>query len=77
MADDREKMLNEEIEAYEEQLKGVAYKLQELMGVDCNFGACVFDPEMKDAEARLADLEKRKKNLQDVIKALKECESGV
>lgn len=77
MADDREKMLNEEIEAYEEELKGVAYKLQELMGVDCNFGACVFDPEMKDTEARLADLEKRKKNLQDVIKALKECESGV
>jgi hypothetical protein len=77
MADDREKMLNEEIEAYEEQLSGVAYKLQELMGVDCNFGACVFDPAMKDAEERLADLEKRKKNLQDVIKALKECESGV
>ena len=76
MAEDREKMLNEEIEAYEEQLQGVAYKLQELMGVDCNFGACVFDPEMKDAEARLADLEKRKKNLQDVIKALKECETG-
>jgi phage shock protein A len=76
MAEDREKMLNQEIEAYEEQLQGVAYKLQELMGVDCNFGACVFDPEMKDAEARLADLEKRKKNLQDVIKALKECETG-
>jgi hypothetical protein len=76
MADDREKMLNEEIEAYEEELKGVAYKLQELMGVDCNFGACVFDPEMKDAETRLADLEKRKKNLQEVIKALKECDSG-
>ena len=74
MADDREKLLMEEIEAYEEELKGVAYKLQELMGVDCNFGACVFDPEMKDTEARLADLENRKKTLEGVVKALKECE---
>ncbi len=75
MADDREKLLMEEIQAYEEQLQAVAYKLQELMGVDCNFGACVFDPEMKDAEARLADLEARKKTLESVIKALKECEA--
>lgn len=74
MADDKEKLLMEEIEAYEEELKGVAYKLQELMGVDCNFGACVFDPEMKDAEARLADLENRKKTLQGIVKALKECD---
>ena len=34
----------------------------------------MFDPAMNDMEARLADLEKRKKNLQGIVKALKECE---
>jgi len=32
---------------------------------------------MEDTEARIADLEKRKKNLQEVLKALKECDSGL
>ena len=77
MANEKEELLDQEMEAYEDELRVVAGKLQELAGVDCSFGACVFDPEMKDAEARLADLEKRKKNLQDVVKALKECDSGV
>ncbi len=77
MAEDKEKLLNEEIAAYEEQLKQVAVKMQELMGTDCSFGACVFDPEMQDTEAKLAELERRKKALAEVIKALKECEAGI
>ena len=56
MADEKEELLNQEIEDYEEDLRKVAGKLQELAGVDCSFGACVFDPEMKDVEAKLAEL---------------------
>jgi hypothetical protein len=73
MADEKEELLNKEIEGYEEELKVLAGKLQELAGVDCSFGACVFDPEMQDVEDKLADLEKRKKILGDVMDSLEQC----
>lgn len=73
MANEKEELLNKEIEDYEEELKEVAGKLQELAGVDCSFGACVFDPEMKDVESKLADLEKRKKILAEVMESLRQC----
>jgi hypothetical protein len=74
MANEKEELLNQEIEAYEDELKVVASKLQEIAGVDCSFGACVFDPEMEDVEARLADLEKRKKILAEVKESLEKCD---
>ncbi len=73
MADEKEELLNQEIEAYEDELRVVAGKLQELAGVDCSFGACVFDPEMEDVEAKLAELEKRKKILTEVKDSLEKC----
>ncbi len=73
MADDKEKLLQEEMESYEEDLRVLASKLGELAGTDCSFGACVFDPEMKDVEAKLEEVQKRKKTLEAIKKALKEC----
>jgi prefoldin subunit 5 len=73
MANEKDELLNQEIQAYEDELKVVASKLQELAGVDCSFGACVFDPEMEDVEAKLADLEKRKKTLAEVKDSLDKC----
>ena len=74
MANEKEELLNKEIVAYEEDLRKVASKLQELAGVDCSFGACVFDPEMQDVEEKLADLEKRKKVLAEIKASLDKCE---
>jgi len=74
MANEKEELLNQEIEAYEEELRVVASKLQEIAGVDCSFGACVFAPEMKDVESRLADLEKRKRVLSEVKESLDKCD---
>ncbi len=74
MANEKEELLNQEIEAYEEELRVVASKLQEIAGVDCSFGACVFDPEMKDVESKLADLEKRKRVLSEVKESLDKCD---
>lgn len=73
MTGEKEELLNREIKDYEEKLKVLAGKLQELAGVDCSFGSCVFDPEMKDVEEKLAELGKRKKILDDVIESLKQC----
>ena len=75
MANEKEELLNKEIQAYEEELKVVASKLQELAGVDCSFGACVFDPEMQDVEEKIAELEKRKKTLAEVKDSLEKCET--
>ncbi len=73
MANEKEELLNKEIEDYEEELRVVAGKLQEIAGVDCSFGACVFDPEMQDVESRLAELDKRKKVLGEVMESLRNC----
>lgn len=73
MANEKEEVLNQEIEAYEEELRVVAGKLQEIAGVDCSFGACVFNPEMKDVEAKLAEIEKRKRSLAEIKDSLEKC----
>ncbi|MFW6113646.1 MAG: hypothetical protein ACOC78_01830 [Actinomycetota bacterium] len=73
MASEKEEILNKEIGDYEENLRELASKLQELAGVDCSFGACVFDPEMQDVEAKLEEMEKRKKMLGEVMESLKQC----
>ena len=73
MANEKEELLFEEIAAYEEELRVVASRLQEVAGVDCSFGACVFDPEMQDVEAKLAELERRKRGLLEVKESLERC----
>ncbi len=73
MANEKDELLRKEIAGYEEELKVLAGKLQELAGVDCSFGECVFDPEMQDVEAKLAEIEKRKKVLAEVMESLKQC----
>jgi hypothetical protein len=75
MANEKEELLNKEMEDYEDQLIVLANKMQELAGVDCSFGACVFDPEMQDVEDKLAEVEKRKKILGDVMETLDKCET--
>ncbi len=75
MADEKEELLQKEIADYEEKLRVLASKLQELAGVDCNFGSCVFDPEMKTVEEKLADLQRRKKTLQEIMESLKQCKA--
>jgi len=73
MANEKEELLNKEVQAYEEELKVLAGKLQELAGVDCSFGACVFDPEMQDVESKLAEVQRRKKIVSEVMESLKQC----
>jgi hypothetical protein len=73
VASDREELLNEEIGSFEEELRGLGSKLEELSGVDCNFGACVFDPEMNDVEDQIAEVQRRKKVLEQVLQSLADC----
>lgn len=73
MADEREEFLQKQIDDLDEQIKGLAEKLEEEMGISCEFGACVFDPEMDSIEHKIEEVQRRKKMLEAMEKSLKEC----
>lgn len=75
MSDDREKVLEDEVAALEERTKELASKMQELLGVDCSFGACVFDPELTEVEHKIDEVQKRKKTLEQIMSDVEKCET--
>jgi chaperonin cofactor prefoldin len=77
MADEkeREEFLQKQIDELDEQTRELATHVEELAGIDCNFGACIFDPALDSTEDRIAEVQKRKKMLQAMLKSLKECET--
>jgi prefoldin subunit 5 len=75
MPDEREEILKKEIANLEEQTLELAEKLEQLVGVDCSFGSCVFDPTMTDLEDRIAEVQQRKKTLEKIISDLESCET--
>ncbi len=70
MSDEREQILQEEITNLEERTRILASKMQELMGIDCSFGSCVFDPEVEDVEEKIGEVQRKKKVLEDIMKEL-------
>jgi len=77
MADERVELLDKETAALEEQTKVLAEKVQELAGVDCASGACMFDPAMSDVEAKIADVQKRKAMLNEIKETLDSCDPTI
>lgn len=74
MQEEKEKVLQEELEKLEEQTHVLAEKIQVLTGIDCSFGACVFDPEMTEIEQKISEVQRRKKILERILKELEACE---
>jgi chaperonin cofactor prefoldin len=77
MADEREELLDQETAALEEQTKELAVRMQELLGIDCASGACVFDPAIQDVETKIADVKKRKATLEEIREALNSCDPAI
>ncbi len=77
MADERQELLDEKVAALEEQTKVLAERVQELAGIDCASGACMFDPAMENVEAKIADVQKRKTTLEEIKEALGACEPTI
>jgi len=73
--EDREKILEEEIAKLDEQMKVLAVKMEEVAGTDCDFGACVLDPALQSVEEKIAEVQRRKKAIQDTIARLEACEA--
>lgn len=76
MADEKIEMLEAQIADLEEQTKVLAEKLERVIGIDCSFGACVFDPEMGDIEERLDEVQRRKATLEQIIQNIESCDTA-
>lgn len=72
---ERDEMLDSQMAELEEETKKLAERMQELVGIDCNSGACVFDPALNDVEAKIEEVQKRKKTLEKIKDALDSCEA--
>jgi chaperonin cofactor prefoldin len=72
---EEEEILKKQIADLEETTAKLAEKFEELAGIDCDFGECIFDPEMDDVQQRLAEVQRRKKILEGMIQHLEECQT--
>ena len=77
MADEkeREEYLQKQVDELEDQIKTLGGQMEETMGINCDFGACVFDPSLDSIELKIEEVQRRKKMLETMIKTLKECET--
>jgi hypothetical protein len=64
---EEEKILERELAELDEKVRELAEKFEELASEDCDFGKCVFDPEMEDVQDKIAEVQRRKKMVQGVL----------
>lgn len=69
-----EEILKRELAGLDDQTARLAVKFEELAGIDCDFGECIFDPEMNDINVKIAEVQRRKKVLEGLIAHLESCE---
>lgn len=77
MADDireEEEILKKQLAELDDKTAKLAEKFEQLAGIDCDFGECIFDPEMDSVEKKIAEVQRRKKVLEDLIDHLESCE---
>jgi hypothetical protein len=75
MADPQEEeILKKEMADLDEQTAKLAEKFESLAGIDCDFGECIFDPELDNVQDRIAEVQRRKKILEGMIEHLESCE---
>jgi prefoldin subunit 5 len=72
---EEEEVLKKEIAELDEKTRELAEKFESLAGIDCDFGSCIFDPEMQSVQDRIAEVQRRKKLLEGVMAHLEGCET--
>jgi hypothetical protein len=71
---EEQEVLDKELAALDDETARLADRFQQLAGMDCDFGECVFDPTMDSVQARIAEVQRRKKILEGMIEHLESCE---
>jgi uncharacterized protein YlaN (UPF0358 family) len=75
MADERVAMLSIELNSWEQRLRVLAVRMEELASVDCPLGECILDPRMDDLQEELSDALHHREMIKDVLRILER--SGV
>jgi hypothetical protein len=69
---DKEEMLQRQIDELEKQQSDLAQKMEQIAGIDCTFGSCMFDTEIDSVELKLDDVQRRRKAVESMMRSLKE-----
>lgn len=77
MADqkDKEEFLQRQIDELENQQLELAEKMEQIAGIDCTFGVCLFDKNIDSVELKLEEVQRRKKAIESMMMSLKECKA--
>ena len=79
MSEEREEqksVLESQIQALNEEIRELGYKLEGLLDVGCSLGVCAFDPEVDDVQEKLAEVQKKRTILERIRGNLDTCETG-
>lgn len=71
---EEQEILDKELADLNDETAKLAEKFQQLAGISCDFGECVFDPDMDSVEKRIAEVQRRKKVLEGMVEHLESCE---
>ena len=71
--ENQQKMLAEQIENLNEEIKNLGYQLSGLLNVDCSFGVCSYDPEAENLQDKLKEVNERKELLEQIKRNLRAC----
>ena len=55
-----------EIEALNEEIKKLGYKLSALLNVNCSFGSCILDPEVTKVQDKIKQVQDTKALLEQI-----------
>jgi predicted RNase H-like nuclease (RuvC/YqgF family) len=71
--EDQKNVLEGQIEALNEDIKELGYKLEGILDVGCSLGVCAFDPEVDDVQEKIKEVQKKRAILERLRDNLDSC----
>jgi predicted RNase H-like nuclease (RuvC/YqgF family) len=66
-------VLESQIEALNEDIKELGYKLEGILDVGCSLGVCAFNPEVDDVQEKIREVQKKRAILERLRENLDSC----
>jgi prefoldin subunit 5 len=71
--EEQKNVLEGQIEALNEDIKELGYKLEGILDVGCSLGACTFDPEADDVQEKIKEVQRKRAILERLRDNLDSC----
>ncbi len=71
--EEQKNVLEGQIEALNEGIKELGYKLEGILDVGCSLGVCAFDPEVDDVQEKIREVQKKRAILERLRDSLDSC----